>query len=101
MTIVNVIKPLAGFYVDLLAIMGDQGKVGSQAIDNASTWLKTLAEEKGIEPKSIDVVLGSPAAEIRRKAEEINAEGIVLGTHGRYGLGRLLGFNFYKCWKDD
>lgn len=90
-TIVNVIKPLTGFYVDLFSVMGDRGVIESQAIDHASSWLKTLADEKGIAAKSIDIVLGSPAAEIRRKAEEIDAEIIVLGTHGRYGLGRLLG----------
>lgn len=90
-TIVHVIKPLTGFYVDLFAVMGDQGVIESQAIDHASSSLKTLADEKGIEPESINIVLGTPAAEIRRKAEEIGAEVIVIGTHGRYGLGRLLG----------
>lgn len=33
---------------------------------------------------------GDPAAEIHRVAQEIDASLIVLGTHGRTGLGRLL-----------
>lgn len=33
---------------------------------------------------------GDPAAEILRVAQEIDASLIVLGTHGRTGLGRLL-----------
>ncbi len=33
---------------------------------------------------------GSPAAEIVRLAEEIGAEMIVMGTHGRTGLGHFL-----------
>jgi|TARA_R110001599_G_scaffold107938_1_gene270816 universal stress protein A len=92
-TIVNVIKPLIGFYKDMLPMMGDRDTTKSQAINQASISLKTLADDKGIEPKSIDIILGSPAAEIRRKAEEINADVIVMVTQGNYGLGRLLGSN--------
>jgi nucleotide-binding universal stress UspA family protein/uncharacterized protein (DUF2267 family) len=36
------------------------------------------------------VAMGSPAAEIVRVAGEIKSDLIVLGTHGRRGLGRLL-----------
>jgi nucleotide-binding universal stress UspA family protein len=32
---------------------------------------------------SIDVVYGTPAAEILRKAEEMNADVVILGTHGK------------------
>ncbi|WP_165787202.1 universal stress protein [Pseudohalioglobus lutimaris] len=91
LSIVNVIKPITGFYVDIFSVLADQGGIESQAIEYASQWLKELAQNQGVEPKSIDILLGTPAVEIRRKAEEINAEIIVLGTHGRYGLGRLLG----------
>lgn len=91
LTIVSVIRPLTGFYVDLYAVIGDRGVIESQAIEYASNWLRALADDKGIESSSIDIVLGTPAAEIRRKAEEINAEVIVLGTHSRRGFARLLG----------
>jgi universal stress protein A len=37
------------------------------------------------------VALGAPAHEIRAAAEEVGADLIVLGTHGRHGLGLLLG----------
>lgn len=33
---------------------------------------------------------GEPATEIRRVANEIDADVIIMGTHGRTGLGRLL-----------
>jgi nucleotide-binding universal stress UspA family protein len=33
---------------------------------------------------------GEPATEILKVAQEVNAELIVMGTHGRTGLGRLL-----------
>lgn len=37
-----------------------------------------------------ELVEGSPAREIARKAQELNSDVIVMGTHGRTGLGRLL-----------
>lgn len=37
------------------------------------------------------LIIGSPAKEIRHFAEENNAEAIVIGTHGRHGIGLLLG----------
>jgi nucleotide-binding universal stress UspA family protein len=36
---------------------------------------------------SIDVVYGTPAAEILRKAEEMNADVVILGTHGKGVIG--------------
>jgi nucleotide-binding universal stress UspA family protein len=36
---------------------------------------------------SIDVVTGSPAAEILRKTEELDADVVILGTHGKGVIG--------------
>jgi universal stress protein A len=90
-SIVNVIRPMTGFYVDVYAVLGDQSRIESQAIEHASLWLAQLSEHHGIDAHTIDIILGRPATEIRRKAEEISADVIVLGTHGRHGLGRMLG----------
>jgi nucleotide-binding universal stress UspA family protein len=45
--------------------------------------------EVGI-PVERRLLVGDPAMEILRVAREINADMIVIGTHGRTGLGRLL-----------
>jgi universal stress protein A len=36
-------------------------------------------------------VIGKPAAEIKLLAEELKAGLIVIGSHGRHGLGMILG----------
>jgi nucleotide-binding universal stress UspA family protein len=50
------------------------------------------ASEPGIRDLRVETKLveGSPAKEILKAAREIKPELIVMGTHGRTGLGRLL-----------
>jgi len=49
------------------------------------------AEHIGTLPlSSTDLLMGSPARRIVEHAEETNADLIVMGTHGRSGLGHLL-----------
>jgi nucleotide-binding universal stress UspA family protein len=47
------------------------------------------ADEPGV-PREARVVEGDPATEIVRLAEELPCDLIVMGTHGRHGLDRLL-----------
>ena len=42
-------------------------------------------------PRPINVEIGSPADEIHHMAEKLNADLIVIGTHGQSGLRLLLG----------
>ncbi len=86
-SIFHVIRPLTGFYVDMASVLNAESK----AIDQAFDWLERLAERHDISPDSIDVVLGTPTTEIWRKAQQINADLVVLGTHGRHGHGKILG----------
>ncbi|HUY31777.1 MAG TPA: universal stress protein [Pirellulales bacterium] len=60
--------------------------------DDFALW-QMLSELKPPDPRvscEYRMVKGAPAAEIVRLAEESGAEMIVMGTHGRTGLGRLL-----------
>lgn len=45
----------------------------------------------GIPSDRVYLEQGNPATEIKAKAEQIQADLIVIGTHGRHGLGLLLG----------
>jgi universal stress protein A len=53
--------------------------------------LNKIAQEHGIAEDNARSAIGYAADEIKSYAEEINADLIVIGTHGRSGLKLLLG----------
>jgi universal stress protein A len=53
--------------------------------------LQQIAKEHGIPAEQAYSVLGYAAEEIQKHAEKIDADLIVIGTHGRSGLKLLLG----------
>ena len=53
--------------------------------------LKELAASVGVPDDRIHVVFGVPGQSIRDTAESIGADLIVIGSHGRRGMGLLLG----------
>lgn len=93
MSIITVIRPMTDFYVNLYSTLEDSAKIGidSQAVERATAWLSGLVKRYGIDESAVTVIIGTPAIEIRRLAERLDAELIVLGTHGRHGLGLMLG----------
>ncbi len=90
-SIVSVIKPLANFYADLYSVLDNRDGIAPQAVERATAWISSLAKRHGIKTPAVDVVIGTPAVEIRRLAEKLGADLIVLGTHGQHGLGLMLG----------
>jgi universal stress protein A len=94
--VVTVIPPLMG------------GVSGMDGASFAASWPlremeETIARETaknirervagfGIEPERVAVRIGRPALEIKAYAEEIGANLIVIGSHGRHGIaGVMLG----------
>jgi universal stress protein A len=65
--------------------------VEEQLMDNARKRLEQLAESLGVKQASFYVELGSTKLEILRVAEAQNIDLIVVGSHGRHGLARMLG----------
>ena len=92
-SVVTVIRPMADFYVNLYSILEDGSGIGidSKAVEHATAWLSDLVKRYGIDDSAVNVIVGTPAVEIRQLAEKISADLIVLGTHGRHGLGLMLG----------
>lgn len=90
-SIVTVIQPLAGFYIDMYSMLGDPKGIETQAVEQAEASLAALVSRHGIQPASSDVVIGKPATEIHTLADAMGADLIVLGTHGQHGLGLMLG----------
>ena len=96
----------AGFRVVTVVppVMG--GISGMDGASFAATWpLKEMEEtitreitenvrervaRFGIAPEQVAVLFGRPAAEIRACAESIGADLIVIGSHGRHGIPRMM-----------
>jgi universal stress protein A len=93
LSILSVIKPLAHVYggLDMAPIAQGDISFEAEAQRNARNRLADEARKWGVDPANVDVRIGSPAIEIRDAAEALDADLIVIGTHGRHGLGLLLG----------
>ncbi len=62
-----------------------------QFIEKATDRLEGLARRKGVPDAQRFVEAGSPTLEIVRVAQEQAVDLIVIGSHGRHGLQRVLG----------
>lgn len=87
--LIHVIEPLSFAYgVDIpMDFSGLQDEIQEQATQQ----LKQFAEKNNIDHDHQHIVLGRPEVEIHALAEEIGADLIVVGSHGRYGLALLMG----------
>ncbi len=65
--------------------------VEEQLMDNARKRLEQLTHSLGADQASHYVELGSTKLEILRVAEAQGVDLIVVGSHGRHGLARMLG----------
>ncbi len=63
----------------------------AQMVEEAQRELKKLSESLGYPRTSIVVELGPPKIIILDNAKAINADLIVVGSHGRHGINILLG----------
>ena len=89
----TVVKPLARVYggLDMAPVTSGAVAFEKEAIDQAKKQLSELASVYNVDAGDVHVALGHPATEVRNLAEEQKVDLIVIGTHGRHGLGLLLG----------
>lgn len=91
LTLMTAIKPITYVYgPEQVGLMTNYVNFEEEASKAAAANLATLATEHDLDCEKVTVI-GQPASEIRRRAEDSNADLIVLGSHGRHGLGLLLG----------
>ena len=93
LSLIVVVKPINQVYsgFDVAALSADAAMIEADAVRQAQKRLAEFAKVLGVADKRTYVGRGNPAHEIREMAAEIGADLIVLGTHGRHGLGLLLG----------
>jgi len=88
--LVHVVEPVAAAYsMDIYAV--NINELQQEAISLAEQKLKEVAERLGIPTEQVHTLLGSPAPEVRNLATEIEADAIVMGSHGHSGWKILLG----------
>jgi len=89
MHLIHVIEPLSFAYgVDIpMDFSGLQDEIQSQATQQ----LQRFATQHSIDAAHQHIVLGRPEVEIHAMAEQVGADLIVVGSHGRYGLALLMG----------
>tara|TARA_R110000823_G_scaffold130015_26_gene258178 strand:- start:9724 stop:10158 length:435 start_codon:yes stop_codon:yes gene_type:complete len=87
--LIHVIEPLSFAYGGDIPM--DFSGIQDEIHQQATAQLKRFAETNGIDSEHQHIVLGKPEVEIHATAEELGADLIVLGSHGRYGLALLMG----------
>ncbi len=94
LTIIHVVDPVNSVYGDMEGGYFDESVLenamerGREVLDRAAE----RAEEAGFHEQSIETVIqsGRPAREIVAYANENDVEHVVIGSHGRKGVSRVL-----------
>ena len=93
--LVHVVEPVAAAYsMDLYAV--NINELHEEAIAFAGERLKAIAREEGLREDQVYTLPGSPAAEVPNLANEIEADAIVIGSHGHSGWKALIGSTAMK-----
>lgn len=89
LSVVHIVEPLTFAYGGDIPV--DLSEIQEQLHTQATEQLAKLSAPISIPESSRHVLIGQPVAEIHDLADNINADLIVVGSHGRKGLALLLG----------
>lgn len=87
LSLLHVVEPMPGYSYAYLGIEDIEG----QLIEEARNALAKLGTELSIDQKDQKVEVGPTKSKIHAIAQEIGADLIICGSHGRHGLSLLLG----------
>ena len=91
LSLAHVLEPVTVFDPGYAEMFPLELELTDQMLEAAKTRLEQFAIPLAVPKARQWVELGSPKAEIVRIADENQIDLIVIGTHGRHGLGLLLG----------
>lgn len=89
LSIVHVIEPLTFAYAGDIPVDLSATQIAMQ--EHAEKRLAEFARTIEHELTTSKVVIGQTASEMRQLADEVGADLIAVGSHGRHGLALLLG----------
>jgi universal stress protein A len=87
LSIVHVVEPMPGYSYAYLGIEDIEG----QLIEEAREVLSKLGSELSVDANNQFIEVGPTKSKILKIADEVNADLIICGSHGRHGLSLLLG----------
>lgn len=87
LTLIHVVEPLPGYSYAYLGIEDIEG----QLIDEAKQSIAKLGQTLNVSVDNQHVEVGPTKTKILKIAEDVNADLIIAGSHGRHGLSLLLG----------
>ena len=87
--IVHVVEPISFAYGGDIPM--DFSTIQEDIQAQAKQQLAEIGQRYGIADDKQHLVMGRPETEIHNLADNINADVIVIGSHGRHGLALLLG----------
>jgi len=93
LSILTVVKPLTHVYGGLDMVSYTQISVNfeEEAKAQAKVQVQAMAAEIGVDGDDVHVSVGAPVTQIVDSAERMGADLIVTGSHGKHGLGLMLG----------
>jgi universal stress protein A len=87
LSIVHVVEPLPGYSYAYLGVEDIEG----QLIEEARQSMVKVAEKLNVPKEKQFLEVGPTKTKILKIAEEVTADLIICGSHGRHGLSLLLG----------
>ncbi len=88
LSLVTVVKPFMQVYggIETISI----ADIERQAIQQATEIMEAHGKDLGVGTDQVYVIRGNPSVEIRNLCKELDAGVVVIGTHGRHGMGLML-----------